>query len=70
MKKGKFAQLALMGLSSGVLLTSQLNAGIAPFYLLAATSDATADSDVEDGNMNYHMMTEDELLLQLSPEGI
>jgi hypothetical protein len=71
MKKGKFAQLALMGLSSGVLLTSQLNAGIAPFYLLAAVSDADADSeDPEDGNMNYHLMTEDELLSQLSPNGI
>lgn len=27
-------------------------------------------SDANDGNMNYHLMTEDELLLELTPEGI
>lgn len=35
------------------------------------TKSSTKDAeDPNDGNMNYHVMSEDELLLQLSPEGI
>lgn len=67
MKKNKFAQLALMGLSSGLLLNGQLSASEALDYLKKNASDQSDDK--ENGNMGYHVMTEDELLLELSPEG-
>lgn len=71
MKRQDFIQLALVGLSSGMLVTSQLSAATKS----ATTKDTYAksndkDSDANDGNMNYHVMSEDELLLQLNPEGV
>lgn len=71
MKKETFAKLALMGLSSGLLVASQLSAVSNPLDTSSSTTTDSGDSDnAEDGNMGYHVMTEDELMLQLSPEGI
>lgn len=80
MKRRDFVQLALAGLSSGILVTSQLSAANAQSATSTKSSSADAKSsnsqatedskDANDGNMNYHVMSEDELLMQLSPEGI
>lgn len=84
MKKQELKALALMGLSSGLLLTSQLSASLANRStdgMIAANHDHSPNnkkddyskdlsSDPNDGNMGYHLMTEDELLLELNPDGI
>lgn len=71
MKKEQLAKLALLGLSSGALITAQLSAADTKS---AKPSDSKAKTesydDSEDGNMGYHLMTEDELLLQLNADGI
>ncbi len=89
MKKQELTKLALMGLSSGLLMTSQLSGSLANMKsidgLLAVNHESSSNKgtakksdddysddlkDVNDGNMGYHLMTEDELLLELNPEGI
>lgn len=86
MKRPDFLQLALVGISSGILVTSQLSAATTKSSSKASSKTSIADadkkapvkkaedddkdSDPNDGNMNYHVMSEDELLLQLSPEGV
>lgn len=70
MRKHDFKKLALLGVSSGLLIAH-------PVAAVSNTSTKTTDSksnsksyDPNDGNMNYHLMTEEELKLQLNGEGI
>lgn len=61
MKKHDFKKLALLGICAGALISSN-----------SLSADANADAKIKENNeanMNYHLMTEDELLLELSPEG-
>lgn len=67
MKKRNLESLIVLGLLSGSLLTGKV---------LADTKDSktkdNSDNPVlsaENGNMGYHLMTEDELLMQLNSEG-
>jgi hypothetical protein len=60
MKKQDLKKLALIGISAGIVLSKG--------PLSAAVSDDTLKKNNE-SNMNYHLMTEDELLLELTPEG-
>lgn len=54
-----------MGLSTGLILTGQLSA-----EAKGATSPSTnQQSDPNDGNMNYYMMTDEDLLLELDTSG-
>lgn len=79
MKKRDFLNLALTGISTGALVTSPLAAATTQKSSASSkekSENITSDSkkseynDANDGNMNYHVMTADELLLQLDPEGI
>lgn len=97
MKKCDLRKMALMGLSSGLLITNQLSAQTersnSPFQssdtvtLAAGQCSASGNgcspksnsqtkkdngnaNDPNNGNMNYHVMTEEELLIELNPQGI
>lgn len=94
MKKREFKTLALMGLTSGLLLSSDANANqgkIESGQLLAsysykargsssniayqdpskskATDNNSGDDNPNDSNLGYHLMTEDELILELNDDG-
>lgn len=72
MKNKKLKELALLGLTTGLLVN-------APAYATAANSKktpstsakqaATTQDDPNKGNLGYHLMTEEELLLELTDEG-
>lgn len=66
MKKVEWKKLAIIGISTGMLATLPL-AGATK-----TEEKKTTQTDVEedDSNLGYHLMTEDELFLQLSPKGI
>lgn len=66
MKKNEMKKLALLGLSTGLLLSSSLSAITLDKEKLDKAAKAT---DANDGNVEYHLMTEDELLLELNTEG-
>lgn len=74
MKKQDLRTLALMGLASGLLFSpsSLLNAAekqpTSPTKTVSKSADE--DDDANDSNMNYHLMTEDELMLELNAKGI
>ncbi|MBS4167863.1 hypothetical protein [Parachlamydia sp. AcF125] len=70
MKKNRAKQLALRG-----ILSAFVTANTVVYAGTASDSDAVQKYGVskqtsERGNMGYHLMTEDELLLELSPEGV
>lgn len=69
MKKCDLKKLALMGLSSGLLITSQLHA-TAPTLKTSLSQTPKEHKDNNDGNVGYHVMSEDELLLELNDDGI
>lgn len=73
MKKQDFLKLALMGVASGLLVTNavggkSLNAAASDS---AQTKEQPAGNDYssDNGNMGYHVLSEDELLLELNPKG-
>lgn len=66
MKKKKLAHLAFMGMTSGLLITSHLHAANPK----SLESSSEQSKDPNDGNLGYHLMTEEELLLELTPEGM
>lgn len=79
MKKHDLKKLALLGLISGAMLskdplaaaTAQKPQAAKPAAQTQTTPNAV-DAEIKannESNMNYHLMTEDELLLELSPEG-
>lgn len=66
MKKHSFKQAAFVGITAGALLTQTLDAAEAKTKTAAS---ATENTDPNAGNMGYHLMTEEELLLELNDEG-
>lgn len=64
MKKRSFKKLALFGLATGVLTLQGLEA-----VDLNKKQPSTQADDPNAGNLGYHLMTEDELLLELNDEG-
>lgn len=94
MKKQNLRNLAILGLSSGLLISSQVSAAnnngsnspkatfqAAKSSGVVAFNDSDSkkeneyqkDKDLDDansGNVGYHLMTEDELLLELNPQGV
>jgi hypothetical protein len=71
MKKCDFKKLVMTGLIGGLIAVQHGEA-----QAENATKDESKDTakgkayDPNDSNLNYHLMSEDELLLELSPEGI
>jgi hypothetical protein len=71
MKKKNLDSLIVLGILSGSLLTGKL-AGETPKKSESTTNKSTTTSAVlstTNGNMGSHLMTEDELLIQLNDEG-
>lgn len=69
MQKRNLKQLAILGLASGLLAASHLNAQ-GPDKSNTTDSKGPSSDRPEDGNLDYHLMTEDELLLELNPKGV
>jgi len=71
MKKNELTKIALMGLTSSLFVSNNLGATqpATPASTHAATSTKTKALDPNDGNLGYHLMNEDELLLELNDEG-
>ena len=64
MKKRSLKSTAIVGLAAGLAIAGQLQA-----EAKAAASKATETPDPNAGNLGYHLLTEDELLLDLNDEG-
>lgn len=63
-------KIALLGLSTGFLISSQLNAATATTDKdKAPTVKGATAVDLNDGNAGYKLMTEDELLMELTDQG-
>lgn len=78
MKKRNLRTLALMGIASGVILSQTVDANergnqTAISSLLATNTSSQpatrTEPDPNDGNLGYHLMTEEELMLELNDEG-
>jgi len=72
MKSKNLKQLLLLGVASGLLINSSAAAATDNKSQDASKSDAKPSSALDDankGNLGYHLMTEDELLLELTDEG-
>lgn len=80
MKKRDLKRLALLGIAGGIALSQSAEANETSDYfeiqvssLLAAndisTKSASNNLDPNAGNLGYHLMDEDELLLELNAEG-
>jgi hypothetical protein len=70
MKKKKLLHLALLGLMGTTTIPGHA-ANSSSKQQASALSDKRTDIiDKSDGNMGYHLMTEQELMLELDPEGI
>lgn len=61
MKKRSFIQLALCGVLAGVCASSSVEA--------EEKKAAETQTDPNTGNLGYHLLSEDELLLELNDEG-
>lgn len=76
MKKNDFAKLALLGLTSGVLIVNQSGhaklSAAQPQTVSPATkspSDNESNYNEDNGNIGYHILSEDELLDELNEQG-
>lgn len=76
MKHMEWKTIVLMGLSTGLLTTNALSAITSSSNASSKTNASGSkahsgnNDDPNDGNLNYHVMTEDELLLELDSDGI
>lgn len=79
MKKKDWKKIAIMGLSTGAILSMPLlaetkgkseSSSKQSESKVSESSSEDVDDESADGNLGYHLMTEDELLMQLSPKGI
>lgn len=60
MKKNNFKKIAILGIASGCLLSSQ--------NVVAESAKPASTAFPDDGNMDYHLFTEDELMMELNDE--
>jgi hypothetical protein len=68
MKKNDLRKLALLGMATAVLVSNQ---AFAEEKKAAEKKDDLKNlSSITDGNLGYHLYTEDELILELNPEGV
>lgn len=66
MKKNEIKKIAVLGLATGFLISSQLHAEDKDKDL---QKKSESEIDYNEGNLGYHLLTEDELLLELNDEG-
>lgn len=71
MKKHSLKNLALCGIVSGICVVQAAEAAAAleKTKLNSTKTEKTDSYDPNDGNLGYHLMTEDELLLELNDDG-
>jgi hypothetical protein len=69
MKKNEIKKIALMGLTTGFLISSQLHGAVLDKEKTDKSVKPATDLDLNEGNAGYHLMTEDELLLELNNQG-
>lgn len=74
MKKNNLRKLALLGVTGGLLIANPSLVADQEKPIAFNNDQPTKNkpkpkSDDNDGNLNYHLMTEDELLLELNAEG-
>lgn len=73
MKRQDLKKIALLGIMSGVVLSQSVQAQDTHQSSAASNTKPstikTNEPDPNDGNLGYHLMTEDELLLELNAEG-
>lgn len=65
MKKQSFRKLALVGMTAGLCASSLAHAATTS----TQKSTTTSQDDPNAGNLGYHLMTEQELLIELNDEG-
>lgn len=70
MKKKSLKKLAFLGVATGLLLTRQAEAKDSDQTPKPSSSTKDEARDPNGGNLGYHLMTEDDLLLELNDEGI
>lgn len=64
MKKHSFKTAAVLGLAAGMAISGNLQADAK-----TTPKNSTEATDPNAGNLGYHLLTEDELLLDLNDEG-
>ncbi len=71
MKKRDLNRLALLGVASGLMTLCQAKATAEETKGTEQTTSGKKDTakDSNDGNLGYHLYTEDELLLELNDQG-
>jgi len=69
MQRKDWKKIALLGLSGGILFSAAVEAQNYDKQKNSTRADLPSD-DPNDGNMNYHMMSEEEFLLELTPENV
>lgn len=73
MKKNHLKKIALKGLVTGLLASASLHAAADTQKKPANTNGNSTLSSMEDaegGNYGYHLYSEEDLLLELTPEGV
>lgn len=73
MKRQDLKKIALLGIMSGVVLSQSVQAQDLRQSPASSAANSSATKthapDPNDGNLGYHLMTEDELLLELNADG-
>ena len=69
MKKNALKKLALCGIVSGICVVQAAEAAAVQEKAPAPKTAKTYSYDPNDGNLGYHLMTEEELLLDLNDDG-
>lgn len=64
MKKQSFKKAAILGLATGIAIAGNLQADAK-----TAPTQTSESTDPNAGNLGYHLLTEDELLMDLNDEG-
>ena len=67
MNKRDLKKLALLGFTSGILISNSSSVNAAD---TSAAKDTSASKDANDGNLGYHLMSEKELLMELNGSGV
>lgn len=69
MKKKDLSKLALAGLSSGLILAGPIHAVTTTENTKEDAKKDASDANANDGNLGYHVLTEEELMMQLNEKG-
>ncbi|MFA6916005.1 MAG: hypothetical protein WC222_06380 [Parachlamydiales bacterium] len=70
MQKTHFKKLVLKGLLTGLMASASLNAAETAQKKPATDTTLNKMEDADGGNYGYHLYSEEDLLLELTPEGV